>query len=469
MSKDNNKRIPGLGLSLSVFLGILSILVIGITIFKMDIISLLVICLIMVFGVSMTLGYSIDELFESMGDSLKKASVSMMFFFIIGMLIGAWIISGTVPALIYYGIKFITPKFFLPAGFIVCCITSYATGTSWGTAGTIGLALMGMGIGMGIPAPVVAGMVVAGSAFGDHFSPMSDTTILASASAEVELYDHVKSMSKTIIPAALITIGVFTFLGFKYSNGEVTSSIEIEEMQNVLSGSFNLSLLTFLPLIIVLGLSLMKFPSIPTLLLGILSAGIIAVLTQGASITEVIGALNNGYTQATGNALVDELVLRGGIQSMMWTFSLAFIALLLGGLLERVGYLKVLIAKVASKLKSKGALVATTYITGLLGNMAMGEVYLSIILNGSLYKDLYDEKEVERTILSRMLEEGATLGGPLIPWTTCAAFMAGTLGVSTFEYLPYTVLNYVAPALSIIIAFMGVKTIAIKKSSKANL
>ena len=451
---ENNKQMPSFKVSLFVFLTIMGTLAIGMGVFRMDTHILLTLCLLLVCGVTIKLGYTTDELFDAMGDSLKKSVVAMLFFIIIGMIIGSWELAGTVPALISYGLKLIKPEIFLPAGFIVCSVTSFATGTSWGTCATVGLALMGMGQGMGIPAPIVAGMAVSGSIFGDHFSPMSDTTVLASTAAKVELYDHVRSMAKTIIPAFIISTVLYGVIGMKYV-GDVNSP-EIVEMQRVLSETFNLNLLCFLPIVIVLVLSFMKFPSVPTLLIGIFTGVVVAMTVQGASLNEVFGALNYGYGNDTGNALVNKLVQRGGIQSMMWTFSLAFIALLLGGILEKVGYLKVLISSIVTKIKGAGQLVALTWFTGVLGNMAMAEVYLSIILNGSLYSDIYDEKGLDRSMLSRMLEEGATLSGPIVPWTTCGAFMAATLGVATLEYLPYAFIGFIPPIISIVTASLGI-------------
>lgn len=464
---ENKKRQPGFVVSLVLFLTIILTLGIGMGYFRMDVHVLLFLCLLATCGVTLSLGYTMDELFEAMGDSLQKSVVAMLFFVIIGMIIGSWEAAGTVPALISYGLKIIKPEIFLPAGFVVCCITSYATGTSWGTAATVGLALMGMGQGMGIPAPIVAGMAVSGSIFGDHFSPMSDTTVLASTSAGVELYDHVKSMARTILPAFVISVVLYAILGMNYA-GDINSP-EIVEMQKVLSENFNLNLLCFIPIILVLVLSFLKFPSVPTLLLGILAGVLVAIFVQGMPFKSVLGALNYGIGFDTGNALVDKLVNRGGISSMMWTFSLAFIALLLGGVLERVGFLRVLIAGAIRRIKSTGSLILLTYVTGVLGDAAMAEVYLSIILNGSLYKEAYDEKGLDRSMLSRMLEEGATLAGPIVPYTTCGAFMAGTLGVATLEYLPYTFIAIIPPILSIVLSFFGIFVIKAKKSANATV
>ena len=463
--KQTQKKVPSLALSLLVFGGILIILSAGIAILKMDVITLLVACVIAVFAISMTLGYTMDELFDAMAVSLKNASVSLLFFIIIGMLIASWIISGTVPTLIYYGLTFITPGLFLPLGFLACCVTSFVTGTSWGTAGTIGIALLGMGTGMNVPPALIAGMVVSGAAFGDYLSPMSDTTILASQAAGIDLYRHVKSMALTVIPALVVTTGVFAFWGRSYNNAyDATATNEI---LSTLASHFNIIWVALIPIVLVLVLSALKFPSIPTLLLGIAVGGIIAILTQGAGIVDFINVLNAGFHAETGNAMVDKLVNRGGIQGMMWTFSLAFIALMLSGILEKVGYLKVLVSTFADKIKNTGVLVIATYLTGIVGCMAMAEVYLSIILNGSLYKDVYEEKGVDPAVLSRTIEEGATLSGPLVPWTTCGAFMSGTLGVSALAYIPYAVLCYTAPIISIICAFAGIAIYKKKKAAKA--
>lgn len=451
-----NERKPSFGASLGVFLGIVGILVVGILAFKMDIHILLSLGLILSCIVGVKSGFTLDELFEGMGQSLKNAIVALLIFVLIGTIIGSWIHAGTVPALIYYGLKFLSPKFFLPAGFIVCSITSFATGTSWGTAGTVGLAMMGMGMGLGIPAPAIAGMVVAGAAFGDKMSPMSDTTILAASSAQTDMYEHIKAMSYTTIPAYIISLIIYTILGFKYTQTATMSSDQVVQLQNTLVDTFNLNPIVLLPIIVVLILSFMKVPSVPALLLGTVLGTIIAIVFQGASLAESFSALNYGYTQASGIEMVDKLLIRGGIQNMMWTFSLAFIALCLGGVLETVGFLKVLIEKILLRVKSDAGLVLVAMISTILGCAATSEVYLSIILNGSLYTEAFEKRGLKKSLLSRILEEGSTLVGPMIPWTTCGAFMAGALGVSSLELAPFALLNWINPLISVVLAYCGV-------------
>jgi len=462
-----NERKPSFGASLGVFLGIVGILVIGILAFKMDIHILLSLGLILSCIVGIRSGFTLDELFEGMGQSLKNAMVALLIFVLIGTIIGSWIHAGTVPALIYYGLKFLSPKFFLPAGFIVCSITAFATGTSWGTAGTVGLAMMGMGMGLGIPAPAIAGMVVAGAAFGDKMSPMSDTTILAASSAQTDMYEHIKAMSYTTIPAYIISLIIYTVLGFKYTQTATMSSDQVVQLQSTLVDTFNLNPIVLLPIIVVLVLSFMKVPSVPALLLGTVLGTIIAIVFQGASLAEAFSALNYGYTQTSGIEIVDKLLIRGGIQNMMWTFSLAFIALCLGGVLETVGFLKVLIEKILLRVKSDAGLVLVTMISTILGCAATSEVYLSIILNGSLYTEAFEKRGLKKSLLSRILEEGSTLVGPMIPWTTCGAFMAGALGVSSLELAPFALLNWINPLISVVLAYCGVFVFKEIKGKKA--
>ncbi|SKC86373.1 Na+/H+ antiporter NhaC [Maledivibacter halophilus] len=455
MIDKNVKGKPSVMESLLLFLSIVAILIIGIMVLKTDIHVLLILGLCVTCLVSFRYGYKFDDLLKGMQKSVSRAMVAMVIFILIGTIIGSWITAGTVPALIYYGLKFLNPKFFLPLGLIICSLTSLATGTSWGTAGTVGIALMGMGVGLGIPAPAVAGMVVAGAFFGDKMSPISDTTNLSAVSAGADLYDHIKAMAYTTVPSYLISIIIYTFIGFKYASGNGNPE-DIQMIQDTLAANFNLNPIVILPMIVLFTLNLKKVPAVPAMIIGTFTGLLVAVIFQGTSLSSALSSLNYGYTNKTGIELVDTLLVRGGIQNMMWTFSLSFIALCLGGVLEEVGYLKALIEGILSRVKSVGALVSMVICTTILGNASMGEIYLGIILNGSLYKEAFKEKGLKPAMLSRLLEEGGTLTGPLIPWTTAGAFMATTLGVSTIKLAPYALLNIINPILSIVLSFMGI-------------
>ncbi|MBN2827989.1 MAG: Na+/H+ antiporter NhaC [Tissierellales bacterium] len=455
MTDVKEKKLPSIGISAFVFLSIVVILIFGIMVLKVDIHVLLILGLVVTSMVSFKLGYTMEELMEGMRMSISRAMTAMLIFIMIGAIIGTWIAAGTVPALIYYGLKFLTPQLFLPVGLILCSLTSLATGTSWGTAGTIGIALMGMGVGLGIPAPIVAGMVVSGAFFGDKMSPISDTTNLSALSAGADLYDHIKAMMYTTVPSYIIALIIYTFVGFKYASGSGDPA-DILLIQSTLEANFNLNPIVILPMVVLFGLNLKKVDAIPAMIIGAFTGILVAMIFQGASLSSALTSVNYGYGTETGVALVDNLLLRGGIQRMMWTFSLSFIALCLGGVLETVGYLRSLIAGIVSRVKSVGLLVTTVIGTTILGNAAMGEIYLGIILNGSLYKEEFKERGLKPSMLSRLLEEGGTLTGALIPWTTAGAFMATTLGVSTLEYLPYAFLNLINPVLSIVLSFMGI-------------
>ena len=442
--------------SIVVLLGIVSILMTGIFILHVDIHVLLILGLILTCLVSYKCGYSLDEMIDGMKLSVSRAMGALIIFILIGMIIATWIQCGTVPALIYYGLKILSPKYFLPAGLIICSIVSLGTGTSWGTIGTIGLAMMGMGTSLGMPAPVVAGMVVSGAFFGDKMSPISDTTNLSAVSAGTDLYKHIKGMLYTTIPSYIISLGIYTYIGKGFYVGASSDFSQIELIQDVLSHKFNLNPIVILPMVIVLVLNIMKISSIPTMVIGTVLGGIFAVVFQCEHITSVLNVVNYGYTDKTGIELIDKLLIRGGIQNMMWTFSLSFIALCLGGVLEKAGFIEVIIEKIIKKVKSTGSLVALVITSCTLANASMGEIYLSVILNGSLYKSIFEERGFENNMLSRVLEEGATLTGALIPWTTAGAFISSTLGVSTFAYAPYALLNIINPILSIVLSYLGI-------------
>ncbi|MCT4633077.1 MAG: Na+/H+ antiporter NhaC [Firmicutes bacterium] len=461
-------RKPSIITSIAVLAGIITILIAGIFVLEVDIHALLISGLILTCIVSYFHGYTFESMLDGMKESISRAMGAMIIFILIGMIIGSWIICGTVPALIYYGLEFLNPKFFLPLGLIICSITSLGTGTSWGTVATVGIALMGMGTSLGIPGALVAGMIVSGAFFGDKISPISDTTNLAAVSAGTNLYDHIGAMLYTTIPAYIISLAIYTYLGFKYSVESKMDTSTISLMKDTLLSEFNISFIVIIPMLVVLILSIIRFPSIPTMVCGVLAGVVIAYFVQGESLQHIINTINSGYKVPTNVAIIDRLLLRGGIQSMMWTFSLSFIALCLGGVLEKVGYLSVIIHGIVKNIKRVGNLVLVVIFTTCLSNAAMGEVYLSVILNGSLYKDLFKEKGLQPRMLSRLIEEGGTLTGPLIPWTTAGAFVAGTLDISTLEYLPFAFLNLINPILSIVLSYMGIFVLW-EKSKKANI
>ena len=385
---------------------------------------------------------------------IEKGLGAIFIFFLIGILVAALIESGTIGGLIYYGLDLLHPTFFLPAGLVLCSLMSLATGTAWGTIATIGVVLMGLGSVLGIPLPIVVGMVVSGASFGDKMSPVSDTTNLAAMSADTDLYAHIKSMLYTTVPTYIISLIAFMLVGLYYT-GQTLSAQEILTLSQHLEIEFAISPLTLLPLIVLLVLSLKRTPAEASMLASVATAVVLAVATQDRAITEVLNSLHTGYVADTGLEQLDTLLSRGGITSMMWTMSLALIALSLGGILDRAGFVRVLLKGVLKRIKRSASLMATTIGTGVVANMSMGEGYLSIIFGGQIFKESYEEDRLEKHMLSRCLEEGATLSTSLIPWTTSCAFITGALGMSPLEFAPWAFFNYINPLLSIGLAYMG--------------
>ena len=440
--------------SLICFGGVIVTVISGMLWLGISLHSLLVIAVVWVAGHSSWLGFSYQKIKSSMISGIEKGLGAIFIFFLIGILVAALIESGTIGGLIYYGLDLLHPTFFLPAGLVLCSLMSLATGTAWGTIATIGVVLMGLGSVLGIPLPIVVGMVVSGASFGDKMSPVSDTTNLAAMSADTDLYAHIKSMLYTTVPTYIISLIAFMLVGLYYT-GQTLSAQEILTLSQHLEIEFAISPLTLLPLIVLLVLSLKRTPAEASMLASVATAVVLAVATQDRAITEVLNSLHTGYVADTGLEQLDTLLSRGGITSMMWTMSLALIALSLGGILDRAGFVRVLLRGMLKRIKRSASLMATTIGTGVVANMSMGEGYLSIIFGGQIFKESYEEDRLEKHMLSRCLEEGATLSTSLIPWTTSGAFITGVLGMSPLEFAPWAFFNYINPLLSIGLAYMG--------------
>lgn len=440
--------------SLICFGGVIVTVISGMLWLGISLHSLLVIAVVWVAGHSSWLGFSYQKIKSSMISGIEKGLGAIFIFFLIGILVAALIESGTIGGLIYYGLDLLHPTFFLPAGLVLCSLMSLATGTAWGTIATIGVVLMGLGSVLGIPLPIVVGMVVSGASFGDKMSPVSDTTNLAAMSADTDLYAHIKSMLYTTVPTYIISLIAFMLVGLYYT-GQTLSAQEILTLSQLLEIEFAISPLTLLPLIVLLVLSLKRTPAEASMLASVATAVVLAVATQDRAITEVLNSLHTGYVADTGLEQLDTLLSRGGITSMMWTMSLALIALSLGGILDRAGFVRVLLRGMLKRIKRSASLMAATIGTGVVANMSMGEGYLSIIFGGQIFKESYEEDRLEKHMLSRCLEEGATLSTSLIPWTTSGAFITGALGMSPLEFAPWAFFNYINPLLSIGLAYMG--------------
>ncbi len=449
------KQQPGIGLSLFVFLVCIAILLVGIVVLQYDIHILLLVALAFACLVSAKLGYSFDDLVECMKKPLGQAMPAMIIFIFIGLIIAAWISSGTVPSLVVYGLRVMKPAVFLPVGFLLCCVVSFSIGTSWGTVGTMGIVMMGIGLGMGIPAPMTAGMVLSGAAFGDKMSPMSDTTNLAAAAAGTTLYKHIGSMWRVTFPSFCIVLVAFILMGRQFGSGTVDAEV-IRVVDQTITANFHVTPVVLIPVAVLLLWNIKRLPAIPGMAVGTVIAVIIAVAVQGMKLGDVINALNYGYSADTGVEIVNTLINRGGIQKMMYTFSLACIAISFGGVMERVGYLRQVVGLLVNRVKNDRLMVPIVIASTFVGTFAMGEVYLSIILVGNLYRENFRQRGLRSELLSRLLEEGGTLMCYFVPWSTSAVFVSQTLGVSVRDFAPYALLNWVNPLLSIILALCGI-------------
>lgn len=454
MNKEKVAKRPGLLLAIVLFFLIVGVLMVGLLVFGADVIILLFASTVVAVCAGLLLGNSWDAMQAAMLKSLNRAMQALLFFFLIGMIVGAWVQSGTVPALIYYGLDLISPQWFLPAGLLLCSLVALATGSSWTTAGTIGIALMGMGIGLGIPAPMVAGVILSGAYFGDKMSPLSDTTNLAPAVSGTLLYPHIGAMMYSTVPTYILTLIIFTVMGWGLG-GDSFDTGNIIQIQSALADLFDLNLLTLLPILVVLVLSILKFPAIPGLVVGILVSIPIATGFQHMNLLDAMSGLNYGFSSSTGIEIVDTLLSRGGIQSMMWTLSMTITALCLGGVMAEIKILDVIIQSLLNAVKNIRAYPAFTILTAILVNFTMADQYMSIVLTGELYRDAYPKLGLQQRMLSRCLEEGGTVTSGIIPWTSCGAIMYGALGISAFEYAPYAIFNWLTPVMGILLTLLG--------------
>ena len=387
-------------------------------------------------------------------ENLSNCGVPLMILALVGMLVGIWMIGGTLPTLIYYGLKFISPHAIVPLTFLLCALTSVFTGTSFGSIATMGLAMYGIGINMGIPGAVIAGAVVSGSYFGDKMSPMSDTTNVAPAMAGTDLYSHIGSMLYTTVPATLMTLVLYVVIGFKYS-GNAYDLSAIKLMQDTLAANYHINLICMIPLALVLILAAFKVPSILAMGIAAVFSVVIAAVTQGAAVNEIMSTALNGYVSTTGVDMVDTILTRGGIHSMIGTISIIFFSSFMAGGLRASGILDIFEKLLLKVVKSVKSLVVSTLVFGWGMVMMTGNQMLGIIVPGKTMGRLYDELGVDRKVLSRSLEDSATIGSSIIPWSSAAAYITGVLGVG-LNYIPFALLCYIVPIFSILCAFTGV-------------
>lgn len=395
----------------------------------------------------------------------------------VGSLIGSWILSGTVPTLIVYGLKLMSPTWFYPATTLICALVALAIGSSWTVAGTLGVALIGVAHGMGLSPAITAGAIISGAYFGDKMSPLSDTTNLAPAAAGSELFAHVRHMTWTTVPSLLLAIIGFAIIGLgQHASGGGDGGLG--SLASVMRAQFHLGLHLLIPLLVVFYMAVRRYPAYPTILIGALLGALFAVIFQpeavirladnpalGKPLALLSGAwksLFDGYKAQTGQAAVDALLSRGGMASMLNTVWLILCAMAFGAVMEKVGLLDRLIRGVLSMVHSTGALISATLATSFGTNVLAADQYIAIVLPGRIYRAEYARRGLDPVNLSRALEDAGTITSPLVPWNTCGAYMSATLGVATFSYLPFALFNLINPLLAAILAYTGFKILRIQ-------
>lgn len=400
---------------------------------------------------------------------ISTAMVAMLILLSVGALIGTWLMSGTVPSLIYYGLQLLSPQWFFAASCLICAIAAVSTGSSWTVAGTLGVALIGVSMGLGLSPAIAAGAIISGAYFGDKMSPLSDTTNLAPAVVETDIFSHIRHMAWTTGPSFTIALILFAAIGLGTDSN--ADSSELQQLMVTLDSNFNISVIALLPLVVVFFLAYRKAPPLPTILFAALFGGIMAVflqpesviafadspeLSRGVALAKGVWlAMANGYVSSTGIPTVDDLLTRGGMSSMLVTIWLVITALTFGAILEHTGMLRRLIDSALKRAKSTGSLILTVVLSCIGINIVAADQYIAIVLPGKMYRAEFKRRNLDAKNLSRVIEDSGTLTSPLVPWNTCGAYMAATLGVATLAYLPFVFFNLINPIISVIYGFTG--------------
>ena len=454
--KRKEPRKPSFGVALIPLLAMAILLGVGYGIYRIRPQVLLVAAAFLTGSLAMVLKFQWKDMERGIVESIHKAMPAILIMLCVGILIGSWISCGTIPMIVYFGLKLISPKYFLFTACLVCSITSLATGTSWGTIGTLGVAFIGIAMGLGIPLGPAAGAVVAGSYFGDKLSPFSDVTNLAPVAAGSNLFDHIKHMLWSAVPAWLIGLLVYFLVGLRYESRAVESETIVLILQT-LKANFHFHILLLLPMVIVFYFAFTKKPTIPGMLISSLVAGLLAVIFQKASVPDVAVAMNTGYQANTGVEAVDRLISKGGMMGMMETQLVAFTAFSFGGIMQRTGFLSVILDRVMLFANQVWSIVVTTVISAIVTALVTGSSYLSMIIPGELLAPVYKKKNLAAKNLSRIIEESGAIIVPLIPWSMAGVYITGTIGVPTFSYLAWSIMNYTAVLILVAFGLTGFK------------
>ncbi|MBL7862114.1 MAG: Na+/H+ antiporter NhaC [Cyclobacteriaceae bacterium] len=469
------KKQPTLGLALIPIIVLIALLTINVVVLGNDAISgANQIALLLASGIagiiSFRLGFTWHEIEGSIVKSISSAMAAMLILLTIGSLSGTWLLSGIVPSMIYYGLKILNPTIFLLAACIVCSIVSLATGSSWSTVATVGIALLGIGKALDIHEGVIAGAIISGAYFGDKMSPLSDTTNLAPAMAGTDLFTHIRYMVNTTVPTLIITLIIFLIWGFTFDTTEVAA--DSSAVLKALEDKFNLNPLLFIVPALVLFMIVKKVPALPALLVGALLGGIAAIIFQPqiigqisgiegnylkASFVAVMNAMTTTINIQTNDPMITELLTAKGMSGMLNTIWLILCAMIFGGVMESAGLLKVIAERIIRFAHSTGSLVGSTAATCIFFNFTASDQYMAIAVPGRMYADTYRKRGYKPELLSRTLEDSGTVTSVLIPWNTCGATQANVLGVATMAYAPYCFFCIISPVMTVLQAYLNYK------------
>ncbi len=420
--------------------------------------------------IAIYLGYDWLEIQKGIVKSISSAMSAIIILFMIGALSGTWLLSGVVPAMIYYGLQILNPTIFLFAACVVAAIVSLATGSSWSTIATVGVALLGIGKALGMGEGVIAGAIISGAYFGDKMSPLSDTTNLAPAMAGTDLFTHIRYMIFTTGPSILISLVIFLVWGFTFDSS--VSNDEIPHILTAIDGAFNINPFLFLVPVVVIYMIVKKIPALPALLAGTLMGALFAVIFQPQIFDGISGISNDplksGYIAVmkamytnisitTENTLVNDLLSTGGMAGMLNTIWLILTAMIFGGVMESAHMLQRIASAIIRLAHSTGSLIATTAATSVFFNVTASDQYLAIVVPGRMFRSTYKDRGLKPEVLSRTLEDSGTVTSVLVPWNTCGATQSTVLGVSTFAYAPFAFFNIISPFMTIIFGYLNIK------------
>ncbi len=453
--KEREIKKPSLALSLITLLGSVAFILIGTTVFDAPLAVMFFLAWIIVFTVGLSLGNSYKDLENGAIDMMKTSLQPTMIILAVGSMIGAWIASGTVPAIIYYGLEIVNPSLFLPFSMILCFLTAMVTGTSWGTIGTSGLAMVGVGLGMGMNPGVVAGAAVSGAFLGAKMSPLGDAAIVDSGLVKIPLMTHIKHMIPTTLPGVVISLVIYTVLGLRYSQANLDYS-RIEIIMQDLSSVFKMGFIPLIPALLLLILLIMRKPSFISILLGSVAGLVVAVAWQGESLSSILKIMYEGYVVKSDSEFLTTILNRGGMLNMADTTFVMFGAFGYAGIMKKAGILDAVIQPLTARIKSVFGLVFTTFLLVAAFLLTGGTMTFASVMTGTLMLPLYRKWKLRPENLSRAMEDCSTMLGPMVPYGVNALYVSSMFGIPPMQFIPYSFLNMLIPITTLVFGFLNI-------------